>query len=333
MATQRDVQQLIQNLTPSGVNNGNPNTVYNTPMPTVDAQGRWTTPTVNPAASLPALNMDAVRAQLTPWQAPTGAPAIRGPILPQMPSMAPTGPGGNGTTPPPGGGTPPPVGPPVTPPGGGGGGGTKPGFPEDILDLAPDRRPTTTQTGPFGWGHDVRQPGFPVGGGSGGSGGGSFSWQQFLDMITEPLLPGDLYHSGTGEWDGSNAALAGLDALLGPGSSWLAEQGGSMTNADWYHDHLMDIANNQMALNEQEVGNATNERVSQDIQRILDEMFGGPNATTRPDRGGRHSAGATTIAEGAAAQNMVGDMQLQYFLNALKQQAQAAMNPRYRYER
>jgi len=61
MPDQRDVQQLIQSLTPSAVNNGNPNTVYNQPMP----QGGYIPPTydpgtntwrVNPAPPAPTVN-------------------------------------------------------------------------------------------------------------------------------------------------------------------------------------------------------------------------------------------------------------------------------------
>lgn len=61
MPDQRDVQQLIQSLTPSAVNNGNPNTVYNQPMP----QGGYVPPTfdpgtntwrVNPAPPAPTVN-------------------------------------------------------------------------------------------------------------------------------------------------------------------------------------------------------------------------------------------------------------------------------------
>lgn len=61
MPNQRDVQQLIQSLTPSAVNNGNPNTVYNQPMP----QGGYIPPTydpgtntwrINPAPPAPTVN-------------------------------------------------------------------------------------------------------------------------------------------------------------------------------------------------------------------------------------------------------------------------------------
>ena len=78
MPDQRDVQQLIQSLTPSAVNNGNPNTVYNQPMP----QGVYIPPTfdpgtntwrVNPAPTPSTVNwqqMSASQPQSWGWQGP-----------------------------------------------------------------------------------------------------------------------------------------------------------------------------------------------------------------------------------------------------------------------
>ena len=78
MPNQRDVQQLIQSLTPSAVNNGNPNTVYNQPMP----QGGYIPPTfdpgtntwrVNPAPAPSTVNwqqMSASQPQSWGWQGP-----------------------------------------------------------------------------------------------------------------------------------------------------------------------------------------------------------------------------------------------------------------------
>lgn len=82
MPDQRDVQQLIQSLTPSAVNNGNPNTVYNQPMP----QGGYIPPTfdpgtntwrVNPAPAAPTVNwqqMAMSQPQSWNWAQPTPAP-------------------------------------------------------------------------------------------------------------------------------------------------------------------------------------------------------------------------------------------------------------------
>lgn len=78
MPDQRDVQQLIQSLTPSAVNNGNPNTVYNQPQP----QGGYIPPTfdpgtntwrINPAPAPSTVNwqqMSASQPQAWGWQQP-----------------------------------------------------------------------------------------------------------------------------------------------------------------------------------------------------------------------------------------------------------------------
>lgn len=82
MPDQRDVQQLIQSLTPSAVNNGNPNTVYNQPMP----QGGYIPPTfdpgtntwrVNPAPPAPTVNWQQLamsQPQSWNWAQPTPLP-------------------------------------------------------------------------------------------------------------------------------------------------------------------------------------------------------------------------------------------------------------------
>lgn len=115
MPDQRDVQQLIQSLTPSAVNNGNPNTVYNQPQP----QGGYIPPTydagtntwrINPAPAPSAVNwqqMSASQPQSWGWQ----QPAQPTPVPPSGPM--PTTP----TTPIP---TTPVVPPPTAPVGGGG---------------------------------------------------------------------------------------------------------------------------------------------------------------------------------------------------------------------
>jgi len=63
MPDQRDVQQLIQSLTPSAVNNGNPNTVYNQPMP----QGGYIPPTYDPGTNTWRVN-PAPPASTVNWQ-------------------------------------------------------------------------------------------------------------------------------------------------------------------------------------------------------------------------------------------------------------------------
>lgn len=306
MATQTDVQRLIQNLTPSAVNNGNPNTVYNTaPVPTTDGQGRWSAPTVSPAASIPALNLAALPA----WIPPTGGGGIvPGPILPQLSPLTPGTGGGGGTGPlspviPPG-----PTQPPT--------GSPRPGS----LPLGPGPGPGGTPVnryGTFGSGGMLG----PSGGGTGSAnlGGGSFSWQALVDALSEPLIPGDLFHSGTQEWDVSNGLMGALDSLVGPLASQVAGMVGNQTGADWYRDHLLDIARNQMANNQNEVQANTNASIQDQINETLERMFPSGGGAAAPGRHGRaNSAGATTIAEGAAARDMLSDMKLQQFLNFMK---------------
>lgn len=121
MPDQRDVQQLIQSLTPSAVNNGNPNTVYNQPQP----QGGYIPPTfdpgtntwrINPAPAPSAINwqqMSASQPQTWGWQQP---------VVPTPPSVTP--PVTTPTTPVPTT----PVIPGVTPPEGGNSQGSNSGY-------------------------------------------------------------------------------------------------------------------------------------------------------------------------------------------------------------
>lgn len=97
MPTQTDVQKLIQGLAPGSVNNGNPNTIYNTPatvanMAPVDPHlatvppSQLTLPPVTPSS------------QLGAWVAPHAPQAIN---LPQWKIIQPTAGSGTSTTPPP----------------------------------------------------------------------------------------------------------------------------------------------------------------------------------------------------------------------------------------
>jgi hypothetical protein len=247
MADQTQIQQLIQALTPSSVNNGNPNTIYNTsngPVPTTNGNGDWYVPAVNPAA-----NMNALMLQLGQWQPPTGGPGgipyyggsggfrlpnpggnFGGGWTPQPPVTNPTQPPGTGTgTPPAGGG------------GGGGGavsGGTGNGYTWDTYgggtssDLISGfgegglvGMPGATSTGAAGGGFDLSSlfgggndfassPGLWGLAGQPGTGNGNPLWQA-LDMISEPFLRGNFYNSQTG---GLN--LEGLGLNANGGMSW-----------------------------------------------------------------------------------------------------------------
>lgn len=120
MPNQTDVQKLIQGLAPGAVNNGNPNTVYNTPgtvmggtpsvpPPTTDGLGNWSLNNLPQAATLgaPQLQLPPVvgSSQLGSWTAPQNPAALN---LPQWKLMQ----YGNTGTTPPGTTTPPPTAPP-----------------------------------------------------------------------------------------------------------------------------------------------------------------------------------------------------------------------------
>lgn len=97
MTSQRDVQQLIQSLTPSAVNNGNPNTVYNQTPP----EGGYIPPTFDPGTNTWRINK-APPPPSTDWKAmamsqplpapgwnfgpPTGGPLppVQGGVLPPI---------------------------------------------------------------------------------------------------------------------------------------------------------------------------------------------------------------------------------------------------------
>lgn len=134
---QTTIQQLIQQLVPSGVNNGNPNTVYNTaatpysggtqpvPLPPMqNAQGNWFMNSVSNAANMGPINLQAMPAPVLgqPWQpssslqarlpvwptpfdpaqygtVPAAPPVTGGPAIPSTPVIPPSAPitGGGGS--------------------------------------------------------------------------------------------------------------------------------------------------------------------------------------------------------------------------------------------
>lgn len=221
MAEQRDVQQLIQSLTPSGVNNGNPNTAYNNPsIPMMDAFGNWSTPRVNPAATV-SFNR---AAPALPASTPLNLPRLPSGILGSSPVQ------GGGVTTPSTGGTITPWTPPVQ----AGTGGNTPAVPTP---------PTTGGGVGGGYTQDdlanvLNQIGGQFGGsyGGGGFGGetagssasgrglwdsspwlaqrlgvnpeGGFDWQQILDVISEPFIRGDFWNAQTNTWNPGTATAA-----------------------------------------------------------------------------------------------------------------------------
>lgn len=106
MPTQTDVQKLIQGLAPGAVNNGNPNTVYNTPGTVMGGAPAATQPA--PLTAVSNLPQVTPASQLGAWVAPRPSPELN---LPQW-SMMPFGGTGGGT----GGGQPQTPGTPVPAP-------------------------------------------------------------------------------------------------------------------------------------------------------------------------------------------------------------------------
>lgn len=230
MATQTDVQQLIQGLTPTAVNNGNPNTAYNNsartvinpndyvarisgaPIPQMDAQGNWLMGQISQSPTVDFSPRD-LTALLPRTQ-------INMPVMPRLPMLG--GGGGGGTAPvvtppttqppvvnPPvgtGGNTPPSTGgglPPFTQ-GGGGNSNTGP----SVMDLLSQGGisgvgglggtgsvggvGTSTPSNPLsGWGDGISLPEFL----QGASGAGGITLE-VLDKLSELFLPGDMVQQG-----------------------------------------------------------------------------------------------------------------------------------------
>lgn len=265
-------QTTAQSAVPSAVNNGNPHTVYNTnpwqqqfntlypnqqaipPMTT--AEGQWFMPQN--------------QQQYTPWAAPTGQTIQRSQIVwpdPVLPSNGNNWPGIN----------PPPVTPPPTPPKGGNGGGGgplggnepntgstggehggnfNPGTP-DWKNLLKNMGYDPGQPNSEGWNRAVQWTNAVNSRMAGAKNAdGSWNWKQIADMITEPLIGGNLYLSGSDKWDVSNG-IAGLveaftgipvNALMNKLGEWQATQNDPADS--WLEkmlvDHWEDNANNDL---------------------------------------------------------------------------------------
>lgn len=212
MPDQRDVQQLIQSLTPSAVNNGNPNTVYNQPMP----QGGYIPPTydpgtntwrVNPAPPAPTVNWQQLAMSQpqpqTSWgmppaqagQPPASIPTTNGPVLGgQTPGV-----GGGGGAPLPGS--------PVYNSGAGG------GFNVPTNSLQPSAAAGGTSAPPNATGYDI------------------LTGQWVTNPYTTPWN-GALAGTNEALWSGGIATNAPINPFAGAA---LTEAFGPMTNSYGYY--------------------------------------------------------------------------------------------------
>lgn len=251
MPTQPEVQSWVQAMSPNtAVNNGNPNTVYNTPatvmnqspvpvavnpawahgvlpnIPMVTAGGSWMLPQIQQGAPG------------SGWVAPPTTPLnLPRWTLPTFPAGG-TPPAGGGAAPPPGGTPPGPQspsgagGPAVV--GGGGGVSEQPGTPPTGITVF-------GEGGPWNQSYSIYDPVFQsVWGSPDGTGKltpdtlngfiqklqadgkwgelvdpatGKLDWRQLIDMVTEPWFQSNMYLSGLNQWDTSNV-LAGLAQAL-----------------------------------------------------------------------------------------------------------------------
>lgn len=120
------------------------------------------------------------------------------------------------------------------------------------------------------------------------------------------------------------AAGAAANGFYGQGPlAGMFDNGGGQPPQPW----------NPQAVQNQNINNMTDKLASNE-RRIGDELskalsaYGGAGNS----RGSRPSAGSSVLAQGPAAQNMVGAMQLQASLDAGKAQARKAMNPANTYQ-
>lgn len=338
MATQSEVQQLIQGLTPSGVNNGNPNTVYNNSPgyvpPSSNAFDAWrlsnvrlppATPTVvgDPIARANQFFQNAVPAELPAslagaWTPPEGA-TLKMPRL-VFPNFS--GGGGGGYTP-----TPPAVEPPL-------------GGPTPPIDTGGELPPISTggNTPPLGGGGGTSPPAsiggstnttlpgnnlnnmpplgsFQGGINTGGNGGSTEmpSWQQILDMAGDAFgLPGNWYLSNTGQWDVSNIleglgdyatgglASLGIDALT---QMYTDPQTGMFRdNAPaWLQDHLLDNVMNESTGLLNQWNAATDARTNELISKQTESILNKYGMTNAPAFGNATQAirGGMSAADAA----------------------------------
>lgn len=230
--------------TPFLANNGNPNTVYNTaasPFAQQPVAQAGTQPLATPAANLTTPFTNAV---------PAAVPASQSPFYRNLSGINPFtfnlgdvwGAGGAGwgtatppTTPPatnppttPGGTNPPATRPPATEPGRGvdridlGNGGGSMTVPAGWTSVVIDRDNNRWAMPDVGTARNMLGDALrniAEGFGANGFDGGRFDWNQFVDALSEPFLPGNLYNQNVGSWNGLNVLEAVLNQVM-PGTNF-----------------------------------------------------------------------------------------------------------------
>lgn len=367
---QSEIQSLIQSLAgthsagqsnlPGAVNNGNPNTVYNTAPgytpPVSDAFDTWrlSQPAL-PTRDTSSIVGDPIAhankffqqsgtqlpAPVTraPWTPPTGAGGATAP-LPVFGNW-------NGNV---GGGglsTPPVIGTPGTgvigtpsinlpePPVQVGGGGVAPPAPTPVSGSIGSDLYNSLFRDP------LQQGVSPImGGAQSSTGGGNLSWQQLLDMVSEPFLPGDMYLSGTNQWDLSNIGEALLSSLSGlPVESSLDLLTGMYAgkDADGYYQNLenapqylqdryLDNLNNLLANTQSSSISNTTNKLNKSIEQTLSQKLMEDLAKRGMDTSS-DAAAARKEAEAKQAREFVeGYTSMPANMQRSAQQARAAMD-------
>lgn len=238
--TQSFIQPIAQANTPFLANNGNPGTVYNIPAtggyvpPQSDANNNWA---VNPLGNFVMPAPASAYANNRFWENLGGGTGTGGPRFVIPPNT------GGGTTPtpwPPG--TQPPVTgdpPPTTPPGGTttppGSGGVDPDYPLNNGPGGTWSPPGGVRPGNTTGGNNLSKPSTGPTSNIGqwlttGQGGqllgmnpdGTISWQQLVDLVSEPWVQGNLYMSNTGQWNPQNIVRALANTVI-PGAGNLLQ--------------------------------------------------------------------------------------------------------------
>lgn len=289
--SQSDIQSLIQNLAgthtasqasvPGAANNGNPNTVYNSPS--INAQGQQFSQGVGPAASVAGLTLPQ---QSYGTSQPAGLDQLLTSVLPNWGGNTGSGTWGgtvvNPTTPPTT--TPPTTGGPLPPSTGTGYrppnintsivGGTR-GYNNGWIN-APIPIYNSGGTGGTESGGYLRSPG--LWGTSPGlassldlNANGTMDWQQLLDVLSEPFISGDLYNAQTNTWNAGNLA-AGAGGLLGGPAGSLISLANDIFGGKFNPELTQNYLSNWLVENQSRMMNDIGDKSEQSITELANEI-------------------------------------------------------------